>query len=147
MRQVKEFKYDGQGWGLATNGINLIFSDGTTVLKFLDPKTFKERRSIRVMRPGGIRVGQLNELEYYKGRIFANNYLTDIVYEIDPDTGDVTKIIDLSGLWPSSERPPDGILNGIAINTDSDPANLLVTGKLCPKVWELRLFPESSASR
>jgi len=140
--KVNEFKYDGDGWGLATNGTDLIFSDGSDVIKFLDPKTFKERRSIRVRRPGGMRVGQLNELEYFEpsGRIYANSYLTDFIYEIHPDTGDVTKVIDLSGLWPSKDRPADGLLNGIAINTETE--KLLVTGKLCPKIWELRLFPK-----
>jgi len=145
LNKVSEFKYDGQGWGLTTNGTDLIFSDGSTVIKFLDPKTFEERRSIRVRRPGGRRVGQLNELECTgpNGRIYANRYLSDTIYEIDPDTGDVTKLIDLSGLWPTSERPLDGVLNGIAINTETK--KILVTGKLCPSVWELRLFPEKTA--
>lgn len=141
LKKIKEFQYDGQGWGLTTNGTDLIFSDGSSVIKFLDPETFKVRRSISVIRRGGRRVGQLNELEYFEksGRIYANSYMTDTIYEIDPQTGDVTKIIDLSGLWPTRERPADGILNGIAINTKTE--KLLVTGKLCPKVWELRLFP------
>jgi glutamine cyclotransferase len=143
LNEVKEFSYEGEGWGLATNGTDLIFSDGTNVIKFLDPKTFEERRSIRVRRPGGMRVGRLNELEYFEpsGRIYANSYMTDTIYEIHPETGDVTKVIDLSGLWPVRDRPVDGLLNGIAINPKTE--KLLVTGKLCPKIWELRLFPQA----
>lgn len=142
LNKINEFEYEGEGWGLATNGTDLIFSDGTSVIKFLDPTTFKERRSIRVRRAGGARVGQLNELEYFEpsDRIYANSYMTDTIYEIHPETGDVTKVIDLTGLWPTRERPADGLLNGIAINPDTE--KLLVTGKLCPKIWELRLFPE-----
>lgn len=138
---VKEFKYEGEGWGLTSNGTDLIFSDGSNVIKFLDPDTFEERRAIRILRKNGLPVGRLNELEYVGGRIYANKYESDWVYEIDPGNGDITKIIDLSRLWPSSERPSNSaVLNGIALNPKTD--KLLVTGKLCPKIFELRLFPK-----
>ena len=141
LNEVKQFKYDGEGWGLTTNGTDLIFSNGTPEIKFLDPKTFKERSSIWVRRKSGRPAGRLNELEYSipNKKIYANNYLTDEVLEIDPETGTVTKVIDLSGLWPSKDRPEDGVLNGIAINPET--GKLLVTGKLCPKVFELNLVP------
>ena len=141
--KIGEFDYEGEGWGLTSNGTDLIFSDGSTTIKFLDPETFKVRRQISVRRPDRLPVGELNELEYVNyqgGRIYANRYRYDQIYEIDPLTGDVTKVIDLSGLWPISERPADGLLNGIALNPKTD--KLLVTGKLCPKIYELRLYPE-----
>ncbi|MEM9940642.1 MAG: glutaminyl-peptide cyclotransferase [Planctomycetota bacterium] len=137
LEKITEFKYPGQGWGLTTDGIDLIMSNGTAEIKYLDPETFKEKRSIWVKKKGGLRAGQLNELEYANNRIYANLYQTDLVYEINPGNGAITKIIDLSGLWPSKDRPIDGILNGIAINPDS--GKFLFTGKLCPKIYEVRL--------
>lgn len=145
LNQIGELNYEDkteQGWGLTTNGTDLIFSSGNAEIKFLDPKTFKIRRTIRVRRKSGYPVGRLNELEFYGGRIFANDYQTDIIYEIDPESGIITRVINLHGLWPKRERPTDGILNGIAV--DPKTKHLLVTGKLCPKVWELRLFPEEN---
>ena len=137
-----EFKYDGEGWGLTSNGSDLILSTGDSYIKFLDPETFKERRSIRVLRPSGLPVGRLNELEFVGGRIYANKYETDWIYEIDPKTGDVTKIIDLARIWPTSERPERGaVLNGIALNPKTD--KLLVTGKLCPKIFEISMFKKA----
>lgn len=133
---VGQREYSGQGWGLASNGTDLIFSNGTSEIKFLDPETFEVRRSVRVLR-GGLRVGQLNELEFVNGKIYANVYQTDFIYEIDPETGDVTAVIDLAGLWPMAERPRDGLLNGIAFNPKTK--KLLVTGKLCPKIFEIEL--------
>lgn len=132
---INEFKYDGEGWGLTTDGTDLIFSDGSREIKFLDPETFEEKRSIWVRQPSGAHVGQLNELEFFGGKIYANKYQSDWIYEIDPVTGDVTKIIDLQGLWV--DRPADGVLNGIAVNPKS--GKLLVTGKLCPTVFEVNL--------
>ncbi len=136
--RLKELEYEGEGWGLTTNGKDLIFSNGSSELRFLDPETFEVRRSIRVRR-GGLRVGQLNELEFFGGKVYANCYQTDFIYEIDPETGDVTAVIDLTGLWPMRERPADGVLNGIAINSET--GNMLVTGKLCPTIYEIKLLP------
>lgn len=137
LNPVKEFDYKGQGWGLTTDGNDLILSDGTQFLKFIDPKTFKIRRTVKVLRKGGMPVGQLNELEYAGGKVYANCYQTDIVYEIEPKSGDVTGIIDLAGLWPTRERPADGILNGIAVVPGT--RRMLVTGKLCPWIFEIEL--------
>lgn len=144
LNEIKKIEYDDpsdEGWGLATNGTDLILSNGSAVIKFLDPETFKVRRSIRVRRKNGRPVGRLNELEFYGGRIYANNYQTDIIYEIDPENGAITGIIDLDGLWPKRDRPTDGILNGIAINPKTK--RLLVTGKLCPTVWEIEMPRET----
>ncbi len=143
LKKVGEFDYPGEGWGLTSNGVDLILSDGSTTIKFLDPETFEVRRQISVRRPDRLPVGELNELEfvdYNGGRIYANRYRYDQIYEIDPNSGEVTKVIDLANLWPQNERPTDGVLNGIALNPKND--KLLVTGKLCPKIYELRLFPE-----
>ena len=137
LEPVKEFKYSGEGWGLTSNGTDLIFSNGSSEIRFLDPETFEVRRSIRVRR-GGLRVGQLNELEFAFGKIYANSYQTDFIFQIDPEFGDVTAVIDLSGLWPHSQRPADGVLNGIALNPKSK--RLLVTGKKCPYVYEIELI-------
>ena len=136
LNKIREHKYEGQGWGLTHDGRVLILSDGTSRLRFLDPKTFEEVGGITV-REGKRRVGQLNELEYIEGSIYANQWGSDLIYEIDPGTGNVTGIVDLTNLWPSRERPEDGLLNGIAINRKTE--KLLVTGKLCPKIYEIEL--------
>ncbi|MEL7497057.1 MAG: glutaminyl-peptide cyclotransferase [Planctomycetota bacterium] len=134
---VKEFEYEGEGWGLTHDDTHLIFSDGSREIKFLDPETFEEVRSLWVKQRSGAAVGQLNELEFYQGKIYANRYQSDLIYEIDPQSGYVTKVIDLNGLW--TNRPADGVLNGIAVNQKS--GRLLVTGKLCPFVFEVKLAP------
>jgi len=138
LNPIEEFSYSGQGWGLATNGNELILSDGSSVLKFIDPDTFEVKNSLRVLREGGVYVGQLNELEYAGGKVYANRYQYDLIYEIDINTGQVVGIIDLAGLWPMSERPADGVLNGIAVTQDRPP-RMFVTGKLCPFIYEIEL--------
>ncbi len=139
LNKIDEFEYDGQGWGLTTDGKRLILSDGTPEIKFLDPKTFEVVRTIWVRRRSA-RVGQLNELEMFgiKPKLYANRFNSDLIYEIDPNTGDVTAEIDLTGIWPRRERPEGGVLNGIAIHPDSK--KMLVTGKLCPKIFEIQLL-------
>jgi len=105
LNQIADIPYDTQGWGLATDGKLLIFSDGTNRIRFVDPDTFKTVRSITVIQPGGRRITELNELEYIEGNIYANRWNTETIYEIDPDSGDVTKTISLAGLWPAKDRP------------------------------------------
>lgn len=138
LNKLREHRYTGEGWGLTHDGGVLILSDGTARLRFLDPKTFEEVGGITV-REGKRRVSQLNELEYIEGSIYANQWGSDSIFEIDPETGAVTGIIDLTNLWPSRERPEEGLLNGIAINRDTK--KLLVTGKLCPRIYEIELLP------
>jgi len=138
LNPIEEFSYPGEGWGLATDGNDLILSDGSSVLKFIDPETFDIKKPLRVLREGGVFVGQLNELEYAGGKIYANRYQWDLIYEIDINTGNVVGIIDLAGLWPLSERPADGVLNGIAVTQDMPP-RIFVTGKLCPFIYEIEL--------
>jgi glutamine cyclotransferase len=135
-----EFTYDGEGWGLATDGRSLILSDGTSRLRFLDPANFRVVRAITVTAAGQP-VVRLNELEWVKGEIFANVWQTDQVVRIDPATGVVRGIIDFSGLLPMIERRPDtDVLNGIAYDPALD--ELFVTGKKWPKLYEVRLIPQ-----
>jgi glutamine cyclotransferase len=136
---VKTINYDWHGWGLTSNDSQLIMSDGTASLRFLNPETFAEERVLRVMN-GRQQVSFLNELELVNEKLYANQWNTDFIYEIDINSGDVTAIIDLRGLWPTRERPTDGILNGIAVNPQSK--LMVVTGKYCPWLYEIKLKPK-----
>jgi glutamine cyclotransferase len=136
----KEFTYDGEGWGLATDGHSLIFSDGTDQIRFLDPATFQATRTIKVQARGHP-IPRLNELEYINGKIFANIWLTDYIVCIDPATGTVLGAIDFHGLLSPEEHAAGAdILNGIAYDPAGD--RLFVTGKLWPKLVEVRLKPK-----
>ena len=137
LRELRRFRYTGEGWGLAWDGTHLIMSDGSSTLRFLDPTTFKVVRRLLV-RSRGRRVGRLNELEYVEGEIFANIWYKDWIARISPATGEVTGWIDLRALWPDREDR-EAVLNGIAY----DPTNrrLFVTGKNWPKLYEIRLVP------
>ena len=140
--ETRRFSYDHQGWGITHDGTNLIVSDGTANLRFVDPETFEERGRLYVRRKDRRVLGQLNELEHFGSEIYANIYESDKVYRIDDETGDVEAIIDLSGLWPLSERPGrEAVLNGIAIKPNSN-GKMWVTGKLCPYVYEIEIVPK-----
>jgi glutaminyl-peptide cyclotransferase len=131
----KSFRYSGEGWGLTHDGTDLIMSDGTEFLRFLDPVTFAERRRVRVTGVGQP-VKNLNELEYVKGEIFANIWMTDYIARIDPATGRINSYVDLRGLMPANDSSRD-VLNGIAYDAAMD--RLLVTGKLWPRLFEIKL--------
>lgn len=136
-QRLGEFAYQGEGWGLTTDGQSLILSDGSAQLRFLDPQTFKVLRTITVL-VNGRPIDKLNELEFIKGEIFANVWTTDFVVRIDPADGHVTGIVDLSGLLPVVARPPDAdVLNGIAYDAAKD--RIFVTGKKWDRVFEIRL--------
>ena len=133
-----EFTYDGEGWGLTSDGQWLILSDGTDQIRFLDPTTFQVVRTIHVTAAGAP-IARINELEWIKGEIFANIWMTNAIIRIDPSTGAVRGIIDFSGLLPSDQRKPGtDVLNGIAYDPTGD--RLLVTGKRWPKIFEVRLI-------
>src|SRR5438093_11429319 len=132
----KRFSYPGEGWGLTSDGTNLVMSDGTDELRVLDPVTFAEKRRIKVTA-GGIALRNLNELEYMKGEILANIWMTDYVARVAPDSGRVTAYIDLRGLLTATERANTDVLNGIAYDAKQD--RLFVTGKLWPKLFEIKL--------
>jgi len=130
------FRYSGEGWGLTHDQTDLIMSDGTEYLRMLDPATFAERRRVRVMGLGQP-VKNLNELEFVKGEVFANVWLTDYIARIDPKNGRVGGYIDLRGILPSSEHSQDAVLNGIAYDAAGD--RLFVTGKLWPRLFEIKI--------
>lgn len=133
----KEINYEGEGWGLTTDGHWLIMSDGTDQLRFLDPETFAEKRRVTV-RAHGVPVNHLNELEYIKGEVFANVWGTDLVVRIDPATGRIVGVINFSGLLAAGDRDENtDVLNGIAYDAAGD--RLFVTGKCWPKLFEVRL--------
>ncbi len=134
--QKGTYPYTGEGWGLTQDRTSLIMSDGTEYLRFLDPATFKERRRVRVMAAGSP-LKELNELEYVKGEVFANVWQTDYVARIDPATGAVNGYIDFRGLLSAREREATDVLNGIAYDEAGD--RLFITGKLWPRVFEVRI--------
>jgi glutaminyl-peptide cyclotransferase len=135
-RLLKTFDYPGEGWGLTHDGRQLIMSDGTPRLRFLDPETFKETGRVLVSDPSGP-VEDLNELEVVKGDVYANVWLTDRIAIITPGSGRVTGWIDLSGLLRGRNVDADAVLNGIAYDAARD--RLFVTGKLWPRLFEIRL--------
>jgi glutaminyl-peptide cyclotransferase len=134
-QERRSFKYAGEGWGLTHDGVNLVMSDGSDRLRLLDPATFAERRRIQVTADSAP-VRNLNELEFVKGEIFANVWQTDLIARIARD-GRVVGWIDLSGLLSPSERRNTDVLNGIAYDESQD--RLFVTGKLWPKLFEIKV--------
>lgn len=136
-RQLGQFRYSGEGWGLTQDGKQLILSDGTDALRFLDPVTFAEQRRIRVTWQGRA-VRQLNELEYVRGEVLANIWHTDLIARIDPASGAVRGFIDLAAVTASLElRDSEAVLNGIAY--DAKAGKLYVTGKDWPRLFEIAL--------
>jgi glutaminyl-peptide cyclotransferase len=133
-----EFTYPGEGWALTEDGRDIIMSDGTPQLRFLDPETLRPVRLLTVTADGDP-VKNLNELEWVKGEILANIWMTDRIARIDPATGTVTGWIDLAGLMPPEALggKEDAVANGIAYDAAHD--RLFVTGKLWPKLFEVRL--------
>lgn len=133
------WSYPGEGWALTQNGVNLFMSDGTPVIRVLDPKTLKVVRKIRVTAEGQP-VANLNELEWVKGEILANVWQTNAIARIDPKSGVVRGWIDLSALPEArSRRDQDAVLNGIAYDKAKD--RLFVTGKNWPHLYEIKLTP------
>lgn len=136
-RLLQEFTYDTEGWGLTYDGKNLILSDGSSELFYLDPQSFKPVKRLSVTM-NGRPVTELNELEFIEGEIWANVWQTDLILRIAPSTGQVTSFLDLKGvLAPSDKTGKEDVLNGIAY--DSDKKRIFVTGKLWPRVFEIRI--------
>ncbi len=139
---LRSFSYSGEGWGLTTNSkSNEIFmSDGTSEIRVLNAGTLAEKRRFTVY-DGDAPIDQLNELEFVDGEIFANVWQTDRIARISPQSGKVVGWIDLKGLLsPIYRLQSDAVLNGIAY--DSDRKRLFVTGKLWPRIFEIRLVPK-----
>jgi glutamine cyclotransferase len=136
-KKTGEFTYEGEGWGLTHDADSLILSDGSNRIRFIDPNTNQVRRTIDI-RDDGKPVYELNELEYVKGEIYANVWHDNRVARIDPQTGRVNGWIDFSGLLkPGEVTDEEAVLNGIAYDETGD--RLFVTGKLWPKLFEVRL--------
>ena len=142
----KELTYSGEGWGLTEDGTSLIMSDGSSVLRFVNPDTFAVQRRIEVQDHDGP-VANLNELELVRGEVFANIWGEDRVARISPETGEVLGWIDFSPLRDElSPMQRVDVLNGIAYDTENN--RLYVTGKLWPKLFEIELYtPETDQSR
>jgi glutamine cyclotransferase len=138
LEKLGEFNYRGEGWGLTNDGQSLVLSDGSNRIRFLDPANFEVRRTITVVE-GGTPVSQLNELEYIQDEIYANVWHNNRIARIDPRTGAVAGWIELSGLLGQGEvSDEEAVLNGIAY--DETNGRLFVTGKLWPKLFEIRLI-------
>lgn len=131
--QQKTFFLAGEGWGITHDGNNLIVSDGSATLRFLDPDTLQETRRVLVSSKG-TPINYLNELEYINGEVWANVWYQDIIVRIDPATGNVNSVVNLAGLYPE-RRSREDVLNGIA--WDADKGRLFVTGKLWPALYEI----------
>lgn len=137
LRRIGSGRFIGEGWGLASDGDSLIHSDGTSTLRFLDPRTLTVRRQITVTLRGRP-VDQLNELEVADGHILANVWHTPYVLRIDPGSGRVTAVLDLRPVVAEiAARDPEAVANGIA--WDGERRRLFVTGKLWPTLFEIAL--------
>jgi glutaminyl-peptide cyclotransferase len=137
-KQQKQFGYQGEGWALTQDGKQIIMSDGTSELRFFNPGTLKETSRITVTLAGKP-LRNVNELEWVKGEIYANVWQTNWIVRIQPHTGEVVGLIDLTGLLPRPDfiAGQTDVLNGIAYDARSD--RLFVTGKNWPKLFEIRL--------
>jgi glutamine cyclotransferase len=134
---LQEFEYPTQGWGITHNGSALIMSDGTATLYFLDPETFQTIGQVEVHDEEP--VDDLNEVEYINGSVYANIWKKDQIAIINPETGQVTGWIDLSGI-NDSEKTTENVLNGIAYDQNGN--RLFVTGKRWSKLFEIELVPK-----
>ncbi len=150
MKPVREHRYTGEGWGLTNDDKNLIMSDGTHVIRFLDPETFRTARTIVVNREDGRPLMNINELEFVKGEIWANIWHSEepqvlgrpnTIARIDPATGKLLGYIDLAGISPQDERrDKENTLNGIAYDAEGD--RIFVTGKRWSNVFEIVVVPK-----
>ncbi len=133
------WKYPREGWGITTDGKQLIASDGTANLYFMDENFALDRRLVVKFEDRPVRF--LNELEYIKGKIWANVYTSDEIVIINPKDGRVEGVIDCRGLLPNNLRTPStDVLNGIAY--DEKTGRIYLTGKNWPKLYEIRLVEQ-----
>jgi glutaminyl-peptide cyclotransferase len=152
---LKEFNYQGEGWGLTNDETNLIMIDGTHIIKFIDPETFNVTRKIAVLQENGKPLFLLNELEYIKGEIWANIWHSEetqtgtyqgvlpnlgkpnYIARINPETGKIVGWIDLANISPDDTTDSENTLNGIAYDAAND--RIFVTGKKWKKLFEIKL--------
>lgn len=145
---LKEFRYSGEGWGLTNDGTHLILSDGTHVIRFMNPETFQTERTIVVMGEDGKPLMDINELEYVKGEIWANIWHSEkigkpnVIARIDPASGKLLGWINLDGISPDDERrDSENTLNGIAYDQSSD--RIFVTGKNWKRLFEIKILEKT----
>lgn len=157
---LREVHYQGEGWGMTTDGTNLFMTDRTHVIRVMDPETFKPVRMISVFREDGKPLMQINELEYIKGEIWANVWHSEktnilgkpnYIARIDPASGKLMGWIDLAGISPDDQPAPSAMdddsdpkaentLNGIAY--DEAAGRIFVTGKNWKKLYEIKVRPK-----
>ncbi|MGC1314069.1 MAG: glutaminyl-peptide cyclotransferase, partial [Candidatus Acidiferrum sp.] len=135
-RKLRDFHFYGEGWGLTHDGSNLIMSDGTNRLRYLDPETLEVVRTLEVYA-GQEAVANLNELEYIENDIYANVWHSNRIARIDAKTGQVRAWIDCSAFATQEQKEPEGVLNGIAF--DAARHRLFVTGKDWAHLYEIRI--------
>ncbi len=148
---LKEFRYQGEGWGMTTDGTLLYLTQATHVIKVMDPETFQTVRTIPVMREDGRPLMQINELEWIKGELWSNVWHSEdpqilgkvnYIARIDPANGKLLGWIDLGGISPDDqgkESQEENTLNGIAYDAEKD--RIFVTGKRWKKLYEIKLTP------
>ena len=136
---LREMRYAGEGWGLTHDGTNLIMSDGTHVIRFVNPETFNTIRTIAVNDEKGKPLMELNELEYVKGEIWANVWQSGWIVRIDPATGKLLGRIDLNAISEEEFKKSKtaDVLNGIAYDPVTD--RIFVTGKNWPRLYEIKV--------
>ena len=141
LKLLKEFRYSGQGWGLTNDGTNLYMSDGTHVIRVVNPEDFKTVRTIVVNDEHGKPIMQLNELEMVKGEIWANVWQTGWIIRIDPATGKLLGRVDFNSLVDDEQNKNDDadVLNGIAYDAAGD--RMFVTGKMWRRLFEIKVNP------
>lgn len=140
MKKINDFRYSGEGWGLTTDGQKLYMSDGTAKIYTIDPQTFRRERRMTVTYKGEP-VDYLNELEWIEGKIWANVYTTQQIVIIDPVSGAVEGVVDLTGILPAGEvGPTTDVLNGIAY--DARQKRIFVTGKNWSRLFEIEILPK-----
>jgi glutamine cyclotransferase len=135
------FTYPTEGWGLTSDGKQLIMSDGSNNLYFLDPNTFQRTGQIQV-HDGNTTVASINELEYINDEVYANIWKTNTIVTINPQTGQVKAWINLTGLQSENNLNVEAVLNGIAYDKAND--RLFVTGKDWPSLYQIKLTPLTS---
>ena len=136
-RKLGTFRYSGEGWAMTHDGRSIILSDGTPVLRFLDPNSLKVVRTLNVTA-NGQPVRQINELEFVRGEILANIWMTKFIVRIDPATGRVKGLIDLGAIVKRiGATDPDSVPNGIAF--DKATGRLFITGKNWPTLFQIKL--------
>jgi glutaminyl-peptide cyclotransferase len=141
-QRVRTFNYPGEGWGLTNDGTDIYMSDGTAQIRVWDGTTLQEKARLNV-HDGSRAINELNELEWVRGEIYANVWQTNRIARISPKDGAVLGWIDLTGILPIADRDGVDVLNGIAYDSLGD--RLFVTGKLWPKLFEIKLVPKRSS--